>query len=250
MTAITATDRPPLGILMLEGKMSVEPGCMACPDTWPYPVIRHTVKGSKTPTYADDAWNMLPLYLDAAKQLEAKGVGAMTANCGLIALLHKELSAAVKVPIVTSGLLLVPSLHRMMPDKRIGILTFHTHAVSERNYNASGWSEKEIPIALGGIGECESWLEFLATKEIPDTLRPQLEADLIASAKRLLDENPDIGCFVSECTMLPTCLPAVREAVRMPVYDILTLLDLTMSGYYRPADLGRGVAPQLAAVGA
>ena len=179
------------------------------------------------------------------------GVGAMTANCGLIALMHKELSATVKVPVVTSGLLLVPTLHRMMPDKRIGILTFHTHAVTERNYNASGWSENEIPIALGGIGESEAWLEFLATKEIPDALRPQLEADLSATAKRLLDENPDIGCFVSECTMLPTCLPAVREAVRMPVYDILTLLDLTMSGYYRPAEMGRDfhVEP-LAAVGA
>ena len=184
---------------------------------------------------------MLPLYVEAARELEAQGVGAITANCGLIALMQKELAAVVKAPVATSGLLLVPTLHRLLGGKRIGILTFFTHAVSERNYNASGWSETEIPIALGGVGESEAWLEFLRTKEIPPALRVRLEADLLATARGLLEQHPDIGGFVSECTMLPTCLPAIRRELGMPVWDILTLLDLTMAGHFRPADLGAGV---------
>jgi Asp/Glu/hydantoin racemase len=236
MPPTSTRNRPPLGILMLEGKMADVPGCMACESTFPYPVVRKVVRGSRTPLSAEEAWAMLPLYIEAARELEAEGVAAITANCGLIALMQKELAATVKVPVVTSALLMVPDLHRLLGGKRIGILTFFTHAVSERNYNASGWSETEIPVVLGGVGEHESWLTFLHTKEVPPALREQLTADLVAVARRMLDEHPDIGAFVSECTMLPACLQAVREEVGVPVYDILTQLDLAMSGSYRPAD--------------
>lgn len=234
--------RPPLGILMLEGKMADVPGCMACEATFPYPVVRKVVRGSRTPLSAEEAWAMLPLYVEAARELEREGVAAITANCGLIALLQKELAAAVSVPVVTSALLMVPDLHRLVGGRRIGILTFFIHAVGERNYNASGWSSDDIPIALGGVGDSEPWLTFLRTKEVPPDLREQLTADLLAVVRGLLAEHPDIGAFVSECTMLPACLQAVREEVGMPVYDILTQLDLAMSGSFRPAHATAGMA--------
>jgi hypothetical protein len=228
-------NRPPLGILMLEGKMSTVPGCMAAEETFPYPVVRKVVRGSRTPLSADQAWGMLPLYVEAARELEREGVGAITANCGLIALMQRELAAAVKVPVVTSALLMVPAVWRMVGYRRVGILTFFTDAVSERNYEASGWSSEEVPVALGGVGEHESWREFLRTKEVPPELRERLTADLLTVVRGMLAEHPDIGAFVSECTMLPTCLQAVRDEIGLPVYDILTVLDVAMSGHHRPA---------------
>jgi len=239
---MTDRARPPLGILMLAGKMADVPGCMACERTFPYPVVRHVVRGSRTPLSAVEARAMLPLYVEAARELERQGVAAITANCGLIALLQEELAAAVRVPVVTSALLMVPDLHRMLGGRRIGILTFFAEAISECNFNASGWSGEEIPVAVGGVGKCESWLTFLRTKEVPPDLRARLTADLLALVRQMLAEHPDIGAFVSECTMLPACLQPVREAVGLPVYDILTQLDLAMSGSFRPG------AVQVAAV--
>jgi hypothetical protein len=221
---------------MLEGKMADVPGCMACEATFPYPVVRKVVRGSKTPLSAEEAWAMLPLYVEAARELEQEGVAAITANCGLIALMQKELAATVNVPVVTSALLMVPDLHRLVGGRRIGILTFFTHAVGERNYNASGWSSEDIPVALGGVGESEAWLTFLRTKEVPPELREQMTADLLAVVRRMLAEHPDIGAFVSECTMLPACLQAVREEIGLPIFDVLTQLDLAMSGSFRPAN--------------
>lgn len=237
-----ARPRLPLGILMLAGKMADVPGCMACADTFPYPVVRKVVAGSKTPLSAEEAWAMLPLYVEAARELEREGVAAITANCGLIALMQKELASAVRVPVVTSALLMVPGLHRLLGGRRIGILTFFTHAVSERNYNASGWSSREVPIALAGVGEHESWLTFLRTKEVPPALRERLTADLLAVVRGLLAAHPDIGALVSECTLLPACLQAVRAEIGLPVYDILTQLDLAMSGSCRPAAAPAAVA--------
>lgn len=242
MTMDHEQNRPALGILMLEGKMSLVPGCMASPATFPYPVIRKVVRGTATPRGADDAWAMLPLYVEAARELEREGVGAITANCGLIALMQKELAAAVQVPVVTSALLMVPALARMVGGRRIGILTFFADAVGERNYNASGWSSADILVALSGVGEHASWNEFLRTKEVPPELYRRLAADLCQVARGMIAEHPDIAAFVSECTMLPACLQAVRDEIGLPVYDILTMLDLAMSGSYRPAAALAGAA--------
>ena len=40
---------------------------------------------------------------------------------------------------------------------------------------------------------------------------------------------------------LPACLQKVREEVGLPVYDILTALDLAVAGSYRPALAGAAV---------
>jgi hypothetical protein len=52
--------------------------------------------------------------------------------------MQKELAATVRVPVVTSALLMVPALHCLAGGRRIGILTFFTHAVGERNYKRLG----------------------------------------------------------------------------------------------------------------
>jgi hypothetical protein len=88
-------------------------------------------------------------------------------------------------------------------------------------------------VAVGGVAGSEAWHELLRTKEIPDRLRPRLEADLIAVGRRMLDEHPDIGAFVGECTLMPPANQALRESLRLPVFDILNLLDLAMRGRFR-----------------
>lgn len=229
-----------LGILMLDGKMADVPGCMASTATFPYPVVRRVVPGARPPGSAADVEALLPRYLDAARDLEQEGVSVLTENCnGLMVLLQDRLAAAVSVPVITSALLMVPQVHRMMPARRIGILAFHPESVHEEVYNACGWSEREIPVAVGGVAGSEAWQEFLRTKEIPappDTLRPRLEGDLVAVGRRMAEEHPDLGAFVCECTLMPPANQALRDALRLPVYDILNLLDLAMRGLFRPPD--------------
>jgi Asp/Glu/hydantoin racemase len=232
-----AAQQERLGILMLEGKMAEVAGCMAGSATFPYPVVRRVVRGARPPASPADVEALLPLYLAAARELEGEGISALTENCnGLMVLLQQRLAAAVSVPVVTSALLMVPQIHRMMPARRIGILAFYPESVGEEVYNACGWSAREIPVAVGGVAGSEAWQEFLRTKEIPDRLRPRLETDLVAVGRQMLAEHPDLGAFVCECTLMPPATQALREALHLPVYDILNLLDLTMRGLFRPPD--------------
>jgi hypothetical protein len=224
-----------LGILMLEGKMAAVPGCMAGPSTFPYPVLRWVVRGSRPPASAADVEALAPLYLAAARELEREGASVLTENCnGLMVLLQDRLAGAVSIPAVTSALLLVPQIHRMLPSRRLGILAFHAASVTEQICRACGWSMEEIPVAVGGVVESPAWQELLRTKEMPDRLRPALAADLIACGRRMLAEHPDLGAFVCECTLLPAASQELRDALGLPVFDILNLLDLAMRGRFRP----------------
>lgn len=230
---MSARHEPTLGILMLDGKMANVTGCMAGDATFPYPTVRHVVAGARTPRTADDAIAMLPLYEEAARQL-AHEVDVITANCGLIALLQEELAEATDVPVVTSSLLAVPTVARLIgPRRRVGILTFFRDAVGERNYVASGWSSSTIPVSVAGVDGSEAWLEFLETKEVPPALRRQLGADLRAAIDELLEREPTVGALVSECTMLPAVLDDIREDVPVPIFDLPTTLDWALSGYRR-----------------
>jgi hypothetical protein len=222
--------------------MADVPGCLACEATFPYPVLRRVVAGSRPPASPADVEAMLPLYVAAARELEREGAGVLTDNCnGLMVLMQQRLAAAVRVPVVTSGLLLVPLVHAMMPGRRIGILAFHPESVGEEVYAACGWSSREVPVAVAGVAGSAAWQEFLRTKEAPAPLLRQMQEDLIASARRLLAGHPDVGAFVSECTLLPPALQALRHELGLPVYDILTLLDLAISGRWRPAGARNGV---------
>ncbi len=60
-----------------------------------------------------------------------------------------------------------------------------------------------------------------------------LENGLIELAKQMIEENPDIGAFLLECTLFPTHARAVQEAVRLPVYDFTTLINWVYSAIVR-----------------
>jgi hypothetical protein len=202
-------------------------------------VVRRVVPGARPPASPAAAEALLPSYLAAARELEREGVAVLTENCnGLVALLQPRLAAALSVPVITSALLMVPQVHRMLPSRRIGILAFDAGAVGEEVYAACGWSAREIPVAVGAVAHSDAWQEFLRTKEIPDRLRPRLEADLVAVGRRMVAENPDLGAFVCECTLLPPACQALRDALGLPVFDILNLLDLAMRGRFRPPAAG------------
>ncbi len=235
------TGTPSLGILMLPGKMAVVPGCMACDASFRYPVIRRTVAGARPPRSREAAEAMLPLYLVAARQLARDGAAVITDNCnGAMVFLQDRLAAAVPVPVVTSALLLVPLLHRLLPERRIGILAFDAAAVDEEICNACGFSGAAVPLAVAGVADRPSWQEFLRTKEIPQPLLPRLQDDLAAAAGALRRAHPDLGALVSECTLLPPACQSLRETLGLPVFDILTCLDMAMAGCSRPAGAARG----------
>jgi hypothetical protein len=128
---------------------------------------------------------------------------------------------------------MAPAVSRIIGGRRIGILTFFKDEVGEDNFRASGWSAAEIPVTVAGVGTSPSWLKFLETKEAGPELMARLESDLIDAADALVEGEPDVGALLLECTLLPAAVKGLRARSRLPVYDVLTMLDWAMSGLDR-----------------
>jgi len=114
-----------LGILMLDSSPLNVPGCLACDDTFAFPVKRRVVRGATVEKMTSCRAELEEPITEAAQDLEREGVDAIIGNCGFMALFQKVLQECVKVPVFTSSLLLVPLIARSLPKgRRVGILTF------------------------------------------------------------------------------------------------------------------------------
>lgn len=172
---------------------------------------------------------LLQPFVDAARALEAEGVKVITTNRGFLALFQRELAAALKAPVFTSSLMMVPMLCNMFgPKQKLGIMTVNAAALSETRYNGGGWSSEDYPVVVVWMEE-----EPLFTKVFQENRiefdEEQMEADMVNVASRLVAEHPDIGAILFECTNMPPYAQAVQQAVGLPIFHILSLIDMVGS---------------------
>src|SRR5918994_3223837 len=108
-----------VGILMLDTRFPRIPGDMGNAATFPFPVRYHRVSGAAPDLVVRrGAEGLLDAFVEGARLLEREGVGAVTTNCGFLVKFQREMAAAVRVPVFTSSLLLVPLVHRLLAPGR------------------------------------------------------------------------------------------------------------------------------------
>ena len=215
-----------VGILMLDTRFPRIPGDMGNATTFPFPVRYHRVQGAGPDLVVRrGAEGLLPTFVDGARQLEREGVGAITTNCGFLVKFQRELAAAVKVPVFTSSLLLVPLVHRMLPrGRRVGIMTVSAVTLGPEHLEGAGIGS-DIPIAVAGMETEKEFTRVLLGDE------PVLDVDLareehVRVARRLVAEHPDIGALVLECTNMPPYTADIQRETGLPVFDIVSLVTL------------------------
>ncbi len=229
----------PIGILMLESGFPRVPGDLGNATTFSFPIRHKVVEGADhhRVVIAGDP-SLAEPFVQAAKELEAEGVRAITTNCGFLAPFQKDIQAAVSVPVFTSSLILVPLIHRMLPKgKIIGILTVDSSSLSERHYNGVGWSSKDIPVVVTGM-EHEKLFRNVFKDDHKSMDVDEMEAEIVSVARRFVAEHPDIGAILFECTNMAPYAAAVQEAVGLPVFDVQLLIEMVASALHRKPYLG------------
>ncbi|MGI6574879.1 MAG: aspartate/glutamate racemase family protein [bacterium] len=73
--------------------------------------------------------------------------------------------------------------------------------------------------------------------------RLELDVDLareehIRVARRLVAENPDVGAIVLECTNMPPYARDIQAATGLPVFDIVTLVNMVYHSVVKPCYSG------------
>jgi hypothetical protein len=215
----------PLGILMLDTRFPRPPGDVGNATTWPFPTQYRIVKGADTSRIMGQEPDptLLDPFLEAARDLEAHGVRAITTSCGFLAIFQRELAAAVSVPVLTSALLQVPLAARLLrPDQKVAVLTEQPH-LTERHFQGVGWSARDVPIVVESLPPDAVFpTVFIGNSLECDT--DILEREMVELARRTVRDHSEVGALVLECTNFVPYSQAMRRATGLPVYDLYTLV--------------------------
>ncbi len=221
-------NRAIIGILMLDSQFPRILGDLGNPKTWPFPVVYKVVKGA-TPNkiVRKTQGDMLDHFILAAHELVAQGVSGITTSCGFLSLYQKELSKAVKVPILSSSLMQVEMINRVLPDhQQTGILTISSSALTQAHLEAAN-VPKGTP-----IGSTEGGCEF--TRVI---LGDELELDVELARRENIDaaldlhkQHPTMGALVLECTNMTPYAADIQTAIGIPVFTIESFITWFQSG--------------------
>lgn len=207
-----------IGILMLEARFPRIPGDMGNALTWPFPVHYRVVKGASPDLVVRrKAEGLLPVFIEAARELVADGVDGITTNCGFLVLFQEELSRALPVPVATSSLMQAPLIQAILPaGKCVGILTISAEALTHEHLVAAGLSP-DIPV-VGIEPGAEFQRVILGNEAELDT--DKARDDMLEAAARLRHENPNVGAILLECTNMTPYAADVRAATGLPVFSI------------------------------
>lgn len=217
----------PLGVLVLDTQFPRPVGDPGNIDTYNVPVILRKVKGATvdkivSTTITEETAKLL---IDAAKELEKSGVSAITTSCGFLILLQKRLSEAVRVPVFTSTLLLAPTINSLT-HKPIGILTANSRALTKQHLREAG--AENIDVRIKGLEDKPEFSRVIL-RNSSDMDGELMARDIVSAAVELVEENPDVGSILCECTNLAPFRNMIMEATGLPVFDYLSLLSLALS---------------------
>ena len=211
---------------MLDTRFPRIPGEMGNATTFPFPVRYHRVSGAAPDLVVRrGAEGLLDNFIEGARYLEREGVGAVTTNCGFLVKFQPAMAAAVKIPVFTSSLLLVPLVYRQLaPGRRVGIMTVNAPSITPEHMKGAGITS-DIPLAITGLETEKHFTHVMLDDEM------ELDVDLareehVRVARRLVDEHPDIGSIVLECTNMPPYADDIRRVTGLPVFDITSLVRM------------------------
>ena len=212
-----------IGILVLDLWYSLLPGNVANASTYKYPVLYKVLKGTnlKQIFTADDI--LIDMIIEGGKELSQQGVRAIIGACGYFANYQRVAAESLDVPVFLSSLLQVPIiLQALKPDQKVGIICASQESLTTRALNACGIND-DSRLAITGAQDLPEFQNLLNCTGGFNSR--QLEAELVDLAKAFVKEHPEIGAILLECSDMPPYVHAIQNAVRLPVFDFITLIN-------------------------
>ena len=218
-----------VGILLLDARMPFPPGDVANASTYRYPVVYKLVPGLATDVCLNGAPEFANTVSDAARELARQGVRGISSDCGFMLQYQQAAADAVDVPVALSSLLLLPLIERSLgPGKPVGVLTADSGNLNESFLEGAGIRPRNPIIIRGMQDEPEFHSSILDPKGTMDT--DLITEETVTKAREMKDEYPDLGAILLECSLMPPYASAVQEAVGVPVFDFVSLIDFMQAG--------------------
>ena len=218
-----------VGVISLESYFPKPEGHIKHPASFDFPVIYKTVEGATIERLIRDRDPaLLAPFIEAAKDLEREGVKAITGSCGFLALHQKEIAEAVDIPVFMSSLIQVPLVSRMIkPSQKVGVVVANSEALTDAHLSGVGIQDE--PMVIAGMQDQPQFAEVILRGDSNDLDMDKFETELTTVVEKMLDENPEVGAIVLECTDLSHFAPALHRKFGLPVFDLSSLTRMVAS---------------------
>lgn len=213
----------PIGILYIDDVWyPMVPGNIVNGYTFNFPVRLKAVDGLDIPRLFKAEESVLDDLIKAGKQLEKEGVRAISAACGFFGNFQKQLAEALDVPVAISSLVQIPWIATIIkPSQKIGVLTADKSSLTDKLLENCGVVNKEQLI----IKDLRHAPEFSCILEGRGEFDNSIvEQEVISKAMEIIEEEPNIGAILLECSDMPPYAAAIQKAVGLPVFDFTTLI--------------------------
>lgn len=211
-----------VGIVYIENvNYPLIPGNVVNAYTYDFPVRMAPVKNltndrlfNADPTIKDD------IIAAARHMVEKEGVRAICSACGFFGNYHKDVAAALDVPVAMSSLVQIPWIRMLLkPDQKIGILTANGDSLNENLLRNCGVEDMSDLVIRG----MENTREFSAVVDMrPEFDNEVARQEIVEGALELTDEN--VGAILLECSDMPPYAADIQAATQVPVFDFITLI--------------------------
>jgi aspartate/glutamate racemase len=214
----------PIGVLCLESYFPKPPGHVRNPLTYRFPTVCHVLKGIDVARMLfNPNSDILELLVEGARHLEKGGVKAIVGSCGFMGLFQKDLSASVRIPVVSSSLAQLPLLRLMHgAEARIGVLTASAKALTAAHFEAVDANIDNYPIK--GMDENRIFFELILEQSVSNMDLEAMENAVCSIAENLHIEH-QLDALLMECTDLSAFTNAVQRKINIPIYDINSLVE-------------------------
>jgi len=222
-----------LGVVRLDYNYPPAPGDIDSIDSFAYDVYYRVVPGL---TFAMcQEGKMTPgveaEFIEAVKWLDAKGVEAITGDCGFMMWFQELARSVTKKPVIMSSLCHLPAVTcAFNVSEKIAIFTANGETLTPMKdliRDECGVEMGEERYVIVGCQDVPGF-EAVAAGEKVDV--KAVTPGMVAKCKATLEAHPTIRAILMECTELPPYSDALRQAFGLPVFDSITCCDFFIDG--------------------
>lgn len=218
-----------IGILLLDTSLAPYiPGDVANATTYSFPVRFKEVHGLTVEKIFNKDIKYLNQLIEAGKELVEHGVRAITGNCGFMVLFQREAVKQLEVPVFLSSLLQLPFLTRIIGEgQKVGIITANSEILDDALLREVGIKNMNS-VYIKGMENKENFRKAII-EEIGWLDSEKVKKEVVSVAEEMVKEDPKIKVILLECSCLPPYGMAVQEAVNLPVFDFVTMINYVYS---------------------
>jgi Asp/Glu/hydantoin racemase len=217
------------GILMLDSTIPRVPGDPGHAQTFGFPVRYGVIRDFPFEDLVEISRANIDLVIKAAIDLQTEGVSFVAADCGLFSPFQQDIADALDIPFIGSALNLIPLIAGFLPGhQKIGLITGDTRLLKRPHLEAAAADPARLVIR--GMENSEEFNNVVIDRG-PKLDIKAMQAGVLTAAEDLFRSGETIGAVVLECTNLITFRSDIQREFNLPVFDLVSLIELLADGF-------------------